>query len=1312
MRQGYTSVDTAYTALQRSWGKLYFPDVANEGEQIQVMADFFEQAKPILVNPYEQYSGEVIEEIANDIVQDVVNGVLRPNPPTTVDRWKGKVDAAKDQVKEQKKVTAGVEKEAQALRETVYDLSEELDQAGSRYRSAQATIRELERQGELSEKEAQDLRETVYDLSVALDAADSRYRTLKTSADIRMAQVREEGKARAAEKAAQQKAKDYAKIDALKQRYQQMARNARDRRNEAAGVTKYRKQVIEKSQKLSDWLLKNSDKEHVPEVLKAPLLDFLTSIDYTSKRALNGGAETQADRKFGARLQRLEQLLRNQQSYINGDGSVQEDLGGYIDIGPDMLSFLRDMAKNVTDAMAAGTSYTINQMNAQQLKDLSNLLSSLSSGIRNMNSLMANARYTTVRQAASQDIDYMNSLGKAPDSAGGKLSKFLQWKESTPYYAFKRFGKGGQAIFDGLTRGWEKLAFNAREIIDFTEKTYTDKEVNEWKKEIHEITLDGGQKIRMSTAQIMELSELLNREQAMKHLDTGGMRIGNIEQKRGTVSDVKHYHLTPDDIANILGELTPRQQEVADKLQQYMAQRGGEWGNEVSMKRFGYNFYTEGEHYYPIRTDSNDRAMQDTDAQENSMFRLLNLSSSKSLKPKVSNALVVGDIFDTFADHMADQAKLNALGLPILDAIKWFNYKEKYDIGDGRNDTRTLQAAMEKAYQGEAQHYFRTLIKDVNGVTESGDRGTDVVSKMVSNYKVAAVAANLRVALLQPTAYVRALTLITPQNLARAFAYKNGIEEALKWSGTALWKDMGYYDTNISRNMRQQIQHNETWKDKVQEASMKGAEYGDKRTWGRLWVACRLQTEQMHPELTGDKLMQATADLFRDVVYSSQVMDSTLTRSELMRGKSQATKALTAFMAEPTLSYNVLLDFYSELQNDIRRFGKQGAWKRNKDKLGRAFTVYVASATVSAIAESMMDAARDDDDYESYVQKFLQAMFGEDNPFEGNWVQDLLITGKIPYAKNIVSRLSGFSSSTDMSTQAIDSIVQAAQVWQEVIQLNGGLPGWIKWVDVFDLFEPIDKATKKTYYGNMTDWGKIYKTLQAASQASGLPAGNLTRDAVAIWNTTIGNMVPYWKIKTYDKGAKANIKDAYASGYLTFQEAADQMIKSGAVATVEDAEKELTKSGSRNSPEMDNMLDAILNGDIDSALRIRQNMTAHGTPEGYITTTVQGEVKDHYLAGNLSYEKAQAALTNYGGMSAADAGYELKWWEFTDQNLKAVDTNENKDISQTELGNYLLKQVNAGKMTNTEADALWRGRNVGVTAPWKTGWEEWKAKQK
>lgn len=1207
-RDGYMTVGSLYDQLRSVYGEYYFPEpgsegAKNEGEQLQRIVSMFDLATPVVVNPFSQYMGEAIEDLANRIVADTLDGVMRPET-TYADTQKERRQELRDQIKQ------------------------------------------LQAEGKLNEKEADVLRQTVYDLTMALDKADSRYRSLSESASYRQAQIQAEGKARAAEIKANERAKANERVKAVADYYRDMAARARADREESAGVSKYRRQIEKKTKKLSEWLLKNSDKEHVPEALKAPLLEFLTSIDFSSKRLLAGGSETQADMRFGARLQRLQQLLSNQQSYIDGNGELQEDLGGYVDVSPDMLAYLREMAENVTNAMNRGEEYTINRMSADQLRNLSNLLSSITTAIRNMNNFMANARYESIREAASEDINQMDRYGKAGEKEGSNVSKLLKWKHAIPYYVFKRFGNGGASIFEGLTSGWEKLAFHAKEIIDFTEKLYTDQEVNEWKKQIHQITLEDGSRIQMTTAQIMALSQLLKREQAMKHLEKGGMRIGNITTKRGlksgVITDVGHYHLTTEDINTILGKLSARQAMVADKLQRYMAEKGAAWGNEISMKRFGYNFYTEGENYFPIATDSNDRAMQDTDAQQNSMFRLLNLSSSKALNPKASNALVVNDIFDVFADHMTDQAKLNALGLPILDAIKWFNFKERIDLEDGSYDTRTLQAAMEKAYGEEAQHYFRTLMKDVNGLTESGDRGTGFLSKMMSNYKIASVAANLRVALLQPTSYVRAQTVISPRNLLRAFAYKNGYEEAMKYSGTAVWKSLGYYDTNISRNMRQQIEHDETRKDKIQEASMKGAELGDSRTWGRLWVACKLQAQQLHPDLKGDALMQATADLFRDVVYSSQVMDSTLTRSELMRGRTIGTKALTAFMAEPTLSYNILLDAYSDYSLDARENGKQGAWQRNSGKIRKAFITYVSSAAVAAVAESIIDAIRDDDDYETFMQKFFQALFGEKNPLDGNLLQDILISGKIPYLKNLANEFMGYSNS-DMSTEGLKTAAKAIAIWVETLKLQKG---------------ELDKPTKTTYYGNMTTWGKLYKSLQALSQLSGLPASAAARDAIAIWNTTAGNIVSDWKIKTYDAGEKKNIQNAFDNGFISNDEAISLLKDSG--MSENDAYYAVREWETGEQSKYTSIKRAAFDGDQTAYGEAFTELTEHGFKEKVVNSTVKSFIKNVYFGNDLSAEEEKIVgdteltddqvrkmLTNYAGLTDKEAQETVADWRET-----------------------------------------------------------------
>ena len=125
---------------------------------------------------------------------------------------------------------------------------------------------------------------------------------------------------------------------------------------------------------------------------------------------------------------------------------------------------------------------------------------------------------------------------------------------------------------------------------------------------------------------------------------------------------------------------------------------------------------------------------------------------------------------------------------------------------------------------------------------------------------------------------------------------KDGTGKALKWSGLANWKDMGYFDVNINRGLREQIKHADNWKETLVEKSMILAEKGDKLTWGALWNACELETREKHRELKGEELMQKTAERFDEVIMGTQVMDSTLTRSQNMRGKGLMSE-FTAFMA-------------------------------------------------------------------------------------------------------------------------------------------------------------------------------------------------------------------------------------------------------------------------------------------------------------------------------------------------------------------------------------------------------------------------------
>lgn len=156
-REGYQSVDQFYNDFQGEYGEAYFPNLANEGEQLLRLAEVLELSRPMEVNPFAQYMGEAMEYLANQITMDAMSGVLRQTELTTADKQKARTKALQEQ------------------------------------------IQELKAENKLSAREAASLYHTIYDLSIQLDKAESRYQTLRTEADYRAAQVRAEGAARATE---------------------------------------------------------------------------------------------------------------------------------------------------------------------------------------------------------------------------------------------------------------------------------------------------------------------------------------------------------------------------------------------------------------------------------------------------------------------------------------------------------------------------------------------------------------------------------------------------------------------------------------------------------------------------------------------------------------------------------------------------------------------------------------------------------------------------------------------------------------------------------------------------------------------------------------------------------------------------------------------------------------------------------------------------------------------------------------------------------------------------------------------------------
>lgn len=1112
--------------------------------------------------------------------------------------------------------------------------------------------------GEMREAVAQDILDTVLSDEIrqtAMTAADraqarldkriaqdtARYNALRDEKNARIEQVYQEGVARRQEAVAKEKAAKWAKVAETKQYYQNMAQQAAERRRESADIKKYRDRVAATAEQLSDWLLKNSDKEHVPEVLKQVVSEFLSTIDFSSKSRLQGGEDTYNDRQFLQRLDKLEQMLRNQRDYLNStdNENIKEDpLNMYLDLPTEILDELRDIQSEVTRLTTRDGGYTINQMPAGELRRLDAVLSAISHSIRKANTLFSNAQYNSVQQVAQKTITEMDALGAQTKETTG-AGRFFQWDNATPYYAFKKLGTGARSIFKGLMQGWDKMAFNSKKIIDFTNKLYTAKEAREWQEKVHNVKI-GNNTVQITTAQLMSLHCLVKRPQAMQHIMGGGLVVSVIKQSgigKDNIAQTKQYKPTLEELAMLDGLLTNRQRKVADELQKFMVDVCGEWGNEVSMKRFGYRAFGEA-NYFPIVSDPNVQKAVDTEAKANDMFRLLNMSATKSLNVKANNALVVSDIFEVFTNHSADMAKYNALALPLLDAIKWYNYKESTKTASGRVFTNTVQLSLETAYGNAAKAYITKFIKDLNGVREGGTSQSDKLAKrMVSRYKAAAVGANIRVAIQQPTAYVRAAMAIDPKYLAAALkpgGHKASTAEMEKYSGIATWKGLGFVSTDIGRSMRSQIMHTESWVDSVTDKTMILAEKGDSVTWSALWRACKLETQEK-TKLHGEELNKATADRFQEVIYQTQVVDATMTRSQSMRQQGTMEAITTSFMAEPTLSYNLVMDAYAEYQAEARRTGnKAAALQHIKGKLAKTIAIYAASGAATLIASSFWDAWRDDDDYETFLQKWAQAFFGEaeDKWYEKPLLQELFLLNKLPGVKDIISLITG-DDVNRMDLEGAKNLWKAWRIMSECLKLATG-----------------KLEEQDAQYGNMTGYGKLANILKGISQVTGLPLYNATRDVVAVWNTLLSNVTGV-KLTVYKPNSKREIKNAYVNGLMTDEQAMDELVKQGAADDADQAFwiiNDWNGDGS-SSDKMSEIYDAVRAGDTGTYEALVKELTDHGVFETKIQNDVKNQIRDWYQGGDttqatISKQDALDLLQKYGGKAEKAADTLVEQW--------------------------------------------------------------------
>lgn len=843
-----------------------------------------------------------------------------------------------------------------------------------------------------------------------------------------IAKLREQNKEQFDKRLAKLKEANAAKIDSLKvknaekllaqkAKYQDMAKRKSERLRENAEVKKHRESIKKNAKEILRWFDNPDDKKHVPELLRNTVAEFLNSIDFISDAQEKNAAKGEPSKEYNFWQAAAERLYR----VISEETKVTEEKesGGTaynfsdfaVELDPDFLSRLNEIIES------SKLYKRISDMDSASLKELDTLILSLRHAITSVNKLYTNRITESVAELANMTNEelYSRELKKAHNAIMSKVDKVLNVSMLIPMDFFERMGKGGESIYNSLKNANNEFVRLIDAAQKYTQYLLKDFDVKGWlNSEAYEFDINGD-KIKLDVVHIMELYVLWQREQAKLHIIQGGIIPTDIGKGKHAIHSVDPVRIPETKLVEIFQKLTPEQIKVAEAMQEFLSTTVSDWGNEISLQRYGYKKFTE-KNYWPIKSSDNQIPANDSNTTNTGLFRINNLGMTKSTVKNANNAIAIDDIFKSFSDHIVEMALYASYGPALSDTMKWYNYKDK--SGD---ITKSVKGGIERIYGNEAKSYFVKLMQDLNNVKDGYNLEAGLLNSMVGKTKAAAVAGNIRVALQQPTSIVRASAVMNPKYITKGAAEmyrhpKKTTNEVRKYAPIAVWKSWGYYDTNIGRNLQQVITGQQSVKDKIVEKTMLLAQYGDTLTMGSLWEACKLEIADTRADLKvgSDEFFEAAHERYDYIIDRTQVVDSVLQRSQAMRNKDGLIKMATSFMAESTKTFGLM-------RRAIADYAVKNT-KQNAEKLVRTSFATVLTAAFTAAAAALSDAFRDDDKAKKWSEKYIENFFK-------NLIDNVNPLNMIPYVKDVVNALQGYEPErTDVS-----AAVGAVQLIQNVI---------------------------------------------------------------------------------------------------------------------------------------------------------------------------------------------------------------------------------------------------------------------------------------
>ena len=745
----------------------------------------------------------------------------------------------------------------------------------------------------------------------------------------------------------------------------------------------------------------------------------------------------------------------------------------------------------------------IADMTTEELNWLYRAYTMVLTNVRNANKFHVKGMNETIDQKVDRIVSDFSSR-KIPDKKiaviARNLANKMGWDYEKLHYALDRIGSEAfTELIMNLANSENIVMADVIEAALFRDKIVERYGFNNWdvNKQIDREFLDNtGKKFKLTLGELMSLYAYSRREGAWDHIEYGGFVFGKNDVTNPKPADT--YKLSKKQCEAITNTLTKEHKGYVEEMQKFLSETMGAKGNEVSMMLYGIKMFGE-KNYFPIHIAGEYMARaNESQAKSAAGFGTMsNAGFTHAQNPNAKAPFVLESFNEVWADHVNEMSRYHG-AVPALEDIRRVMNRSSYS--DAYNNSVSVTAAMENAFGKAAVDYFDNLYREANSgaITDKLQR---IPKKLLSLFRKNSVAYSLSVLIQQPTSIIRAYAMIPKKyfgfkgfgtitsGVVKAVtskwnsAYSDAYNEMLKYApGVTLAKEIGGFDTHTGGSIRSYLlDTNKSLKQKWKtgNALEKGKaaldlvdnnvianlpNVADKIAWIEIWNACKRETVATHKDLVpnSEEFMQAVGERFTEVIRATQVYDSIFAKSPMMKSKNLAVQYLTSFMNEPNTVANMA---ESAVRDAVR-----GDWKSGAKKA----VVLVYGTLAVGMMKSLIYALRDDDEDETYVEKYLESLVG-------SLVSDFNPLSYIPVVRDVSSALQGY----DVERPDMSIIVDAIEALQAKNNLANKDTEDMTEAQLAELEKKMDEAT--------------WDVVESLASFFGIPVKNIRRDVKAIF---------------------------------------------------------------------------------------------------------------------------------------------------------------------------------------------------------------------